>query len=184
MGAACASAGKQIVVLPPVAVGKTRICVAGFGLSHHTNRAGRLARTIAARHPDRYESWFYADSKGYRLDLLPQVISELGEEQRAAFAGHSSSPFCWLEQPNLIDAKGGRDRLCEWALSTFPEDATIVSLASSEPSPAETWEAPSAAPPASPCARDRPPWAAVLPAAAALGLGAASASGAVAAAAE
>lgn len=181
-----ASAAKSAVVLPPVSAGRTRICVAGVGLSHHTNRAGKLAHTIAARYPDRYESWFYSDSKTYRTDLLPQVISELGEDQRHAFAGHASSPFCWLEQPNLVHAKGGRDRLCEWALSTFPEDATIVALASSEPSLAEMWENPTAVSASFPQQgpQNHPPRSEMATAVAAAGMVAASASGTVAAASE
>ena len=92
--------------------GKTRICVAGFATSHHTNRAGKLARAIAAAKPDEYETWFYFDSSGYRPDFLDLVKKELSEEQQKKFAAHKSSPFCWLEtterKTRKLDAKVGR----------------------------------------------------------------------------
>ena len=54
-----------------------------------------------------------------------------------------SSPFCWLETPDgARDAKGGRDRLCEWALATFPSTDPadkVIQLASTAPSMTELW---------------------------------------------
>jgi hypothetical protein len=102
-----------------------------------------LARAIAQHAPDKYETWFYFCSKGYRHEetgFLKQIKSELSEEQQKQFAGHMSSPFCWLETPDgKRDAKGGRDRLCEWALATFPEIPAIKELASTDPSITEIW---------------------------------------------
>ena len=37
---------------PPVHEGKTRICVAGFGISHNVGRAQRLVELIAKTHPN------------------------------------------------------------------------------------------------------------------------------------
>ncbi len=132
----------------PVPEGKTRICVAGFGISHHTNRAGKLARAIQAALPDKYETWFYFDTKGYRPAFLTQIKSELPEEQQKAFAAHRTSPFCWLETTangedgkavRQLDAKGGRDRLSEWAMKTFPDEKSITEIAGKPPSLTEFW---------------------------------------------
>eukprot|EP00931_Biecheleriopsis_adriatica_P071106 TRINITY_DN44962_c0_g1_i1.p1 TRINITY_DN44962_c0_g1~~TRINITY_DN44962_c0_g1_i1.p1 ORF type:complete len:153 (-),score=29.13 TRINITY_DN44962_c0_g1_i1:11-469(-) len=104
---------------PPVAAGKTRICIAGYGISHHTNRAGRLARAIVDANPDKYESWFYFNTKGYP-ELLSKVKTELSASQQKEFAAHKTAPFCWLELPDgRRDAKGGRDKLCEWVIRHF-----------------------------------------------------------------
>eukprot|EP00039_Didymoeca_costata_P026536 m.16111 g.16111 ORF g.16111 m.16111 type:complete len:151 (+) comp5585_c0_seq1:418-870(+) len=120
---------------PPVPAGKIRVCVAGFGVSHHTNRAGKIARAIAEAHPNKYETWFYFDSKGYRPDFLKQIKSELSQDQQQKFAAHKSSPFCWLEMPDgTRDAKGGRDFLSEWAMEMFPNDESITKLAGTGPS--------------------------------------------------
>lgn len=146
------TAVKAVPQRPPVANGKTRICVAGFTLSHHTNRAGNLARTIAAQYPNEYETWFYFDSKGYRGSrglLKNDVFPQLNEEQKVCFESHKSSPFCWLEAPDgSLDAKGGRDRLCEWAAGKFPDNAEIVQLSATPPSLTEVWvdETPGTAP--------------------------------------
>eukprot|EP00662_Eupelagonemidae_sp_cell21_P019337 gene19337-4764_t len=98
----------------PVPAGKTRICVAGFNTSHHTNRAGKLARAIVAGHPE-YESWFYFDSKGYRPGFLEQTPD------------------------GARDAKGGRDGLCEWAAAAFPHDAEVQKLTATSPSLTEVF---------------------------------------------
>jgi hypothetical protein len=45
-------------------IGKTRICVAGFTLSHHTGRARDLADEIVKAFPERFESWFYFAKPG------------------------------------------------------------------------------------------------------------------------
>jgi hypothetical protein len=118
---------------------KQRLCVAGFTLSHHTNRAATLARTLAALHPEKYETWFYFDNKGYREELLKTVKSELSEEQKMTFSSHRSSPFCWIETQDEIKALGGRDKFCEWAIQMHPETADILALASAEPRLSEIW---------------------------------------------
>lgn len=133
---------KAIPPRNPVSVGKTRLCVAGFTLSHHTSRAAQLARAIVAQYPQQYESWFYFDNKGYRGEngLLQQVKAEMNEKQRERFENHKSSPFCWIETADgTIDAKGGRDRFCEWAAEKFPENAEIKALTESQPSLLEAW---------------------------------------------
>ena len=39
----------------------------------------------------------------------------------------------------MIDAKGGRDGLCEWAAATFPDAPQIQKLATTPPSHMESW---------------------------------------------
>jgi len=77
---------------PAVPSGVTRICVSGFGISHHTGRARQIAATIAAAHPESYETWFYFDSRGYRT-FLDSILGQLTEGERAKVAGHRQSPF-------------------------------------------------------------------------------------------
>jgi hypothetical protein len=45
-----------IPLRPPVPSGKTRICVAGFGISHNTARAQKLASAIASSYPEQFET--------------------------------------------------------------------------------------------------------------------------------
>ncbi len=130
---------KSISAIPPrfpVPIGVSRICVTGFTTSHHTSRAANLARLITKTYPDKYESWFYFDSNNFREEggILPQIKEELDAEQKEKFASHKSSPFCWIETgAKEIKAIGGRDRLCEWAIDTFPENKEIVSFATQQP---------------------------------------------------
>jgi hypothetical protein len=134
------SSSRALPLRPPVASGKTRICVSGFSLSHHTGRARKIADAIVTARPDLYESWFYFDSKGFRDFINSTIKPMLPQEQQEKFASHKSSPFCWLElDDGSLDAKGGRDRFCEWAASEFPSDAAILQLATTEPSLSEVW---------------------------------------------
>ena len=123
---------------PPVSAGRVRICVTGFTLSHNVGRAARVANAIAAACPDKYETWFYFD-KRFRdpagSSFLDTVKSELSEEQQTQFAAHRSAPFCWLETADGgRDAKGGRDRLSEWAVKEFKDVPEVLELASTGPS--------------------------------------------------
>jgi hypothetical protein len=122
-------------IRPPVAPPKIRICLIGFQTSHHTNRAGQLTRLIVSMFPNQFESWFYFDSTGYKA-ALEAVKNKLPEDQKEKFAQHQSSPFCWLEfsDKSEIQGLGGRDRLCEWAISQFPTETAITELAKKEPS--------------------------------------------------
>mmetsp|Transcript_36822 Transcript_36822/g.106143 ORF Transcript_36822/g.106143 Transcript_36822/m.106143 type:complete len:153 (+) Transcript_36822:54-512(+) len=131
----------KVPVRPLVPKRKTRICVAGVGFSHHTNRAGKLARAIVAANPEEYESWFYFSSKGYH-DVLHHIKSELPAAQQELLLPHKTSPFCWLEFPDgTLDAKGGRDKLCEWASVRFKTARydEALSLALSKPEIIEAW---------------------------------------------
>mmetsp|Transcript_28104 Transcript_28104/g.76250 ORF Transcript_28104/g.76250 Transcript_28104/m.76250 type:complete len:165 (-) Transcript_28104:274-768(-) len=128
---------------PPVPEGVTRICVSGFGISHHTGRARAIATAIAEAYPDKYETWYYFDSLGYRPEFLESVQAEIKDSGAEVF-DHTSSPFCWFEESSegadkkTYTAVGGRDRLAEWATKTFAEgDAkheTIRTLSATEPS--------------------------------------------------
>jgi hypothetical protein len=143
------SSSRVLPPRPPVAEGKKRICVAGFTLSHHTNRARKIADAIVASQPEVYESWYFFDSKAYRDFLNTTIKPNLPDEQQKKFAAHKSSPFCWVESDDgSLDAKGGRDGLCEWALAEFPDTASVSTLAQNEPSLSEAWvdETPGTAP--------------------------------------
>ena len=43
----------------PVPVGKTRLCIAGYKISHHTGRARTIIGLIAKKYAADYESWMY-----------------------------------------------------------------------------------------------------------------------------
>jgi len=122
----------------PVPSTKTRICISGFGISHHTGRARSIAATVAAIYPESYETWYYFDTRGFRPAFLDVIMSELSEEERAKVANHKTSPFCWLEKSDgTKTALGGRDRLCDWATTTFDEkdekNQPILDLCREEP---------------------------------------------------
>jgi hypothetical protein len=116
-----------------------RLCVAGFTLSHHTGRARKVVDEIVKAHPAQYESWYHFDTKGYR-PFLQQLKLEFSPEQQEKFAEHKTSPFVWLEKSDgSKDAKGGRDRLCEWAIVEFKHDKAVVDLCSSGPGLSDAW---------------------------------------------
>ena len=50
-----ASGSRTLPARLPVPAGKTRVCVAGFTLSHHTGRARKVMDAIVKAHPDTYE---------------------------------------------------------------------------------------------------------------------------------
>jgi len=136
---------------PPVPDGLTRICVSGFGISHHTGRARAIASAIAEQYPEKYETWYYFDTRGFRPSFLDSIKGELSEsgsssscdstgststddfskEVKTILTAHSSSPFCWLEQTTTDTTTtkeqkaytplGGRDALCEWTMTNFAD---------------------------------------------------------------
>jgi len=129
-------------------VGKTRICVAGYGISHNTGRAQKLASVIAQQYPEKYETWFYFSTFEYK-QFLEGIKPAIPKEQLSqpstldanpkTIQDHTSSPFVWMETTSggdgnkQIKAVGGRDKFCEWASTEFPKDADdIQSLTSLE----------------------------------------------------
>jgi hypothetical protein len=140
---------KLVPARPVPAEGLVRVCVAGFGLSHHTGRARAIAERIVEGQPDKFESWFYFDSKGFRGEggFLPTLLTELSEEDQKKFAAHKQSPFTWLEYPDgHKTALGGRDRLCDWVNNdsgefkeTFAADKVLQKLTNSGPGLGELW---------------------------------------------
>lgn len=127
---------------PPVPEGKTRVCVSGFGLSHHTGRARFIAESIGEAHPDKYETWFYFDTRGFRPGFLDSVKEEIKASGGSLPENHTSSPFCWIERTSSNGKKemrglGGRDKLCEWAKANFdPKDSKntkFLSVCDEEP---------------------------------------------------
>mmetsp|Transcript_8830 Transcript_8830/g.18459 ORF Transcript_8830/g.18459 Transcript_8830/m.18459 type:complete len:171 (+) Transcript_8830:93-605(+) len=136
---------------PAVPGGVIRICVSGFGISHHTGRARAIASAIAEVYPDQYETYYYFDTLHFRpafLDSIKAEIVESGGSDKSA--DHSSSPFCWLEETKTEGTEskkqmtplGGRDRLAEWAMAKFDESDTkhtkILDLCREEP--AHSWK--------------------------------------------
>jgi len=143
--------GNQIPIpkSPPVPTDKTRICVAGFGISHNVGRAQILATAITKAQPDKFETWFYFSNRGYKT-FLAEFLEKLPENQKKlpstkdsckTIRDHTSAPLCWLERGGTLDAngdvvgktyevKGGRDLFCEWAGKEFPNDASIQALSS------------------------------------------------------
>jgi hypothetical protein len=130
---------------PAVPAGKTRICVAGFGISHNVGGAQKLASAIAAEYPDQYETWFYFSTFHFH-DFLKTLKEEIPEHQKSqsstldkgkTMGEHTSAPFVWFERADepAFEAKGGRDKFCEWAGTEFPNVESIQALASvDEPS--------------------------------------------------
>ena len=130
------SAPKAVPPKQPVAAGKVRIGVSGFSISHHTGRALKLAQLIVSTYPQQYEAWYYFDTKGYKglNGFLANIKAQLSNDQQLRFSEHQSSPFCWLETDKGLQGLGGRDRFCEWASKTFPNDSAIRKLTDTEPS--------------------------------------------------
>jgi hypothetical protein len=139
---------------PAVPAMITRICVFGVGVSHHTGRAQKLASLIAKKYPTRYETWFYFSFFGFHRFLKSDIIPKFADDQKSkpsttdkgkTVGTHSSSPFVWLEtsggssRSKEYTALGGRDLFCQWANETFPDDADIKALTSSEPGLSEAW---------------------------------------------
>jgi hypothetical protein len=140
---------------PAVPKDKTRICVAGYGISHNVGRAQRLASTIAKAYPQKYQTWFYFSTFGFS-QFLNIIKAEIPEDQKShpstkdkgkTMAEHASAPFVWLEtaatttttttagtdqNKTIITAKGGGDMFREWARKEFPENADIQELAKAE----------------------------------------------------
>ena len=134
---------------PAVPAGVTRICVAGFGISHHTGRAQKIAALVAQKNPKLYETWFYFSTFGYHAFLKDDVMPKIPEDQKSkpgtadkgkTIGEHTSSPFVWLETTTTTDgsttytALGGRDKFSEWANQAFPDDADVKELTKEEPS--------------------------------------------------
>ena len=99
-----------------------------------------MAETIAKTYPEKYETYFYFCSTGYRGEqsFLTSIKPQLTPEQQEQFKDHKTSPFCFLEpHEGALNALGGRDRLCEWALTVFTDkekDKEIIRLCSTPPS--------------------------------------------------
>eukprot|EP00756_Hemistasia_phaeocysticola_P049250 Hpha_TRINITY_DN2369_c0_g1::TRINITY_DN2369_c0_g1_i1::g.350::m.350 len=121
---------------PAVPVGKVRMCIAGFPLSHNVGLTREVADEIARSHPDKYSTWFYfGGGEAFRGFINDTVKPQLNPEQQERFRAHKSAPFCWLEMPDgTLDAKGGGDRFREWAAEEFVMEDNIVSLCKMKPS--------------------------------------------------
>jgi len=139
---------------PPVPPGVTRICVAGFGASHHTGRAQKIAALIAKHNPNEYETWFYFSTFGYHAFLKDDIMPLIPDDQKSkpgttdkgkTIGEHTSSPFVWLEETSAqgtsaaadttttYTALGGRDMFAEWVNKKFPEDEELKELTKDVP---------------------------------------------------
>lgn len=83
--------------------GKIRICVAGTTYSPYVGRAHKLAHHLATTYPDKFESWYYWDSKGAYFRFIIDTFDKVPFP--AAVKGHSTTPLIWLEV-NKADATG------------------------------------------------------------------------------
>mmetsp|Transcript_3110 Transcript_3110/g.4205 ORF Transcript_3110/g.4205 Transcript_3110/m.4205 type:complete len:165 (+) Transcript_3110:126-620(+) len=137
--------GTPVPKRPPVPDGKTRIGVSGFGISHNTGHAQKLAAEIAKTHPDKFETWFYFSTFQFK-DFLKNILQEIPEDQKSKLStldtnprtmeNHKSSPFVWLDKEQAsMQALGGRDKFCEWAKVEFPDDKAIQALTGLESPP-------------------------------------------------
>ncbi len=124
---------------PPVAAGKTRICVTGYTMSPPTAHAHNLAALIAKKYPDQFETWYYFDNfccfsfMQQKFDPVPFP---------AHLKGHSTSPFVWFEtSPNVIEPIGGNDHFSAWAKTRFASDSEIAQYAAAAPTMSEMMHA-------------------------------------------
>jgi len=122
----------------PVPVGKTRLCIAGYKISHHTGRARTIIGLIAKKYAADYESWMYFASGSDFEAFLKVTFDPVPFPDH--LKGHGSSPFCWIETydaaaPNgiKIEPLGGRSHLCPWVLQRFPGDEELKGLCTSGP---------------------------------------------------
>eukprot|EP01104_Vermistella_antarctica_P000815 TRINITY_DN10927_c0_g1_i1.p1 TRINITY_DN10927_c0_g1~~TRINITY_DN10927_c0_g1_i1.p1 ORF type:complete len:158 (+),score=25.37 TRINITY_DN10927_c0_g1_i1:30-503(+) len=122
----------------PVAAGKTRVCIAGFPISHNVGLSVKTADEIAKVHPDKYETWYYYGySSTFRDFIDTEVKPTLSPEQQEHFKAHRTAPFCWIEKDDgTVHAYGPGDRFREWVASEFAadDDASIKELATRPPS--------------------------------------------------
>eukprot|EP00567_Pseudictyota_dubia_P018666 CAMPEP_0197433230 /NCGR_PEP_ID=MMETSP1175-20131217/1161_1 /TAXON_ID=1003142 /ORGANISM="Triceratium dubium, Strain CCMP147" /LENGTH=160 /DNA_ID=CAMNT_0042961549 /DNA_START=35 /DNA_END=517 /DNA_ORIENTATION=+ len=125
---------------PPVPEGKTRICVAGFGISNNVGYAQMLASAIAEKFPDKYETWFYFSNFGYREFLKDFQANHLPDDYKdkpcsmdknsKTFATQTAAPLVFFQSADgTIVPKGGRDLFCQWAAEEFKDHPDIVDKA-------------------------------------------------------
>jgi hypothetical protein len=134
---------------PPIAQGKTRICVAGFKISHHTGRARKIADEIQKHEPAAFDTWFYFSWPGEYRPVL-QYLKEndfkpfIDAHPDHQIAQHQTSPIVWIEklgENGAIEVTpiGGRDRFCEWATEKYKDIPAINQLISTDPGLGDAW---------------------------------------------
>ena len=119
----CRCKQSSAVFVPPVMSrvpeGKTRIGVAGFTTCVPAAKAHFLADAIARRLPDKYETWYYFDQWTFH-DFTSWYFATVAFPDH--LKGHSTSPFCWLEDSKgKITPIGGSDHFSEWALQNIDD---------------------------------------------------------------
>jgi hypothetical protein len=119
---------------PPVAAGKTRICVSGLTTCPPAAHAALLANLIHEAHPNDVETWYYFGTSDEFHGFTKTTFDAVPFPDH--LKGHGSSPFCWLEtadpadpSKNVITPIGGNDYLSEWARKTYPKDAKVQAQA-------------------------------------------------------
>jgi hypothetical protein len=112
----------------PVPQNKTRICIAGVTVSHHTGRARKIATYLAKTYPDKFETWFYFDGSDQYYAFLANKFESVPFPDH--LKGHVGSPFVWLESsPNDVTPIGGRDHFCEYLQKNY---ASLVDSGTNE----------------------------------------------------
>ena len=99
---------------PPIAKGKTRICVTGYTFSPPTANAHYLADKLVSLQRDKYETWYYFDNFAWGAFTLDKFASVKFPPE---LKGHSTSPFVWLESGDdkRITPIGGFAEFGVWA---------------------------------------------------------------------
>ena len=118
---------------PPIAKGKTRICVTGYSfISPPTGHAHLLADAIARAQPDKYETWYYWSMWSWSAYMVGKFASVSFPPE---LKGHSTSPFVWLESGDdkRIMPIGGDENFADWAKKTFAGSEGIVGVAREAP---------------------------------------------------
>ena len=117
--------------LTPVPAGKKRICVAGYTHSSPTANAHYMADMVARAQPGKFESWYFFDQYTF-FQFTAWRFSSPEIKFPPHLKGHSTSPFCWLEEGpnNTVTPIGGSDDLRAWVLkNTDGLPANVVQYA-------------------------------------------------------
>ena len=122
---------------PAVPEGKVRICAAMHWTTEHGGRAQIFIDAVAARLPDKYETWYHYEE---HRPTFKAYCAARGAEMGAT-KEHRTSPFVWLEMPDgTTKIIGGRDDTVDW-IATLPEladDGHIQALTAKYPN---VWDA-------------------------------------------
>uniref|UniRef100_A0A6U4HY34 Uncharacterized protein n=1 Tax=Phaeomonas parva TaxID=124430 RepID=A0A6U4HY34_9STRA len=155
--ASSASSGSKLPILverseweayvpsPGAFEGKPRLTMAVMKPAHNAGRARLVVDLIQEEASDRYDTVHYVfprRSGSPYYDFVEEVKQTLTEEDRERFSSRKgwSAPFVWLDMPDgTRKALGGRDDLCEWAMSEFASSQAIVRAAKTPAKLGDLW---------------------------------------------